>query len=63
MELQDWWLPHFYQQRSLVLQPSKPARKGKKKAIVAVAHAMLMIAYPVWSNDQNGSRSKHLRMR
>jgi hypothetical protein len=29
VELKDWWLPHFYQQRPLVLQPTKPARKRK----------------------------------
>ena len=31
VELRDWWLPHFYQQRPLVLQPtSKPKSKQKK---------------------------------
>ena len=25
VELQDWWLPHFYQQRPLVLQPTRPS--------------------------------------
>jgi hypothetical protein len=28
VELKDWWLPHFYQQRPLVLQPTEPARKS-----------------------------------
>jgi tetratricopeptide (TPR) repeat protein len=31
MELRDWWLPHYYQQRPLVLQPTKTIRKGKKQ--------------------------------
>jgi len=37
VELQDWWLPHFYQQRSLVLQPDKPVAKRKKKQAVGTA--------------------------
>ncbi len=28
--LRDWWLPHYYQQRPVSLQPTKPARKRKK---------------------------------
>jgi tetratricopeptide (TPR) repeat protein len=32
LELRDWWLPHFYQQRPLVLQPAKSARKRKSQA-------------------------------
>jgi len=30
VELRDWWLPHFYQQRPLKLQPSKPRRRDKE---------------------------------
>ena len=32
IELRDWWLPHFYQQRPLVLQPTKLGRKKKQQA-------------------------------
>jgi len=28
--LRDWWLPHYYQQRPVSLQPAKPTRKRKK---------------------------------
>jgi tetratricopeptide (TPR) repeat protein len=28
--LRDWWLPHYYQQRTVSLQPDKPARRRKK---------------------------------
>jgi len=31
IELRDWWLPHFYQQRPLILQPTKPMHKHKKQ--------------------------------
>ncbi len=35
VELKDWWLPHFYQQRPLVLQPTKkPKSKQKKQHLV-----------------------------
>ena len=27
--LRDWWLPHYYQQRPVLLQSTKPARKRK----------------------------------
>ncbi len=30
VELRDWWLPHFYQQRPLALQATRPARKRKQ---------------------------------
>ena len=30
--LRDWWLPHYYQQRPVSLQPTKPTRKRKKAA-------------------------------
>ncbi len=29
--LRDWWLPHYYQQRPVLLQPTKPARKRTSK--------------------------------
>ncbi len=29
--LRDWWLPHFYQQRSLTLIPSKQAHRPRKR--------------------------------
>ena len=31
VRLRDWWLPHYYQQRPVQLQPTKPARKRKRK--------------------------------
>lgn len=31
VELHDWWLPHFYQQRPLALQPTMPSHKRKKQ--------------------------------
>jgi hypothetical protein len=33
IKLRDWWLPHFYQQRSMVLQATKPVRKKKQVSI------------------------------
>ena len=27
VELRDWWLPHYYQQRPLELRPTRPSRK------------------------------------
>jgi tetratricopeptide (TPR) repeat protein len=32
VRLRDWWLPHYYQQRPVSLQPTKPTRKRKKAA-------------------------------
>jgi tetratricopeptide (TPR) repeat protein len=34
--LRDWWLPHYYQQRPVSLQPTKPARKRKHVAETAL---------------------------
>ncbi len=31
VKLYDWWLPHFYQQRSLTLEPTKPVSKHKRR--------------------------------
>ncbi len=31
VELRDWWLPHFYQQRPLALQATQPMRTRKKR--------------------------------
>src|SRR5579884_1661216 len=28
--MRDWWLPHYYQQRPVLLQPARPNRKRKK---------------------------------
>jgi tetratricopeptide (TPR) repeat protein len=36
--LRDWWLPHYYQQRSVSLQPAKPTRKRKKVPEVTLPH-------------------------
>lgn len=36
VELRDWWLSHYYQQRPLVLQPTRPARKRKQAKAVTV---------------------------
>jgi tetratricopeptide (TPR) repeat protein len=35
VELRDWWVPHFYQQRALTLRPS---RRRRKRAQVAETH-------------------------
>src|SRR5260370_32910995 len=32
--MRDWWLPHFYQQRPLILRATKAPRKRKKSATV-----------------------------
>jgi tetratricopeptide (TPR) repeat protein len=32
VELRDWWLPHFYQQRALTLQPTGRKRKKQRSA-------------------------------
>src|SRR6266567_1758971 len=38
VELRDWWLPHYFQQRSLVLQTTgKPKSKAKKQPASALA--------------------------
>src|SRR6266446_3662904 len=31
VKLRDWWLPHYYQQRPVLLQSTKPARKRKSR--------------------------------
>jgi tetratricopeptide (TPR) repeat protein len=31
IELRDWWLPHYYQQRPLVFSATKSTRKSKRK--------------------------------
>ncbi len=31
VELQDWWLPHFYQQRPLELRPTRPSGELKQE--------------------------------
>ncbi len=37
VELRDWWLPHYYQQRPLVLQATrKPKSKAKKQPAAAL---------------------------
>ena len=36
VELRDWWLPHFYQQRPLALQATRPTRKRKQPQVSAV---------------------------
>ena len=39
VELRDWWLPHFYQQRPLELRPTRPS--GELKQELAPASARL----------------------
>ena len=36
VELRDWWLPHYYQQRPLALQATRPTRKRKQPQVRAV---------------------------
>ncbi len=33
VELRDWWLPHFYQQRPLELRPTRPSGQLKQESI------------------------------
>src|SRR5258706_8923868 len=35
VRLQDWWLPHFYQQRPLVLQGTRPSGPLKQEALAS----------------------------
>jgi hypothetical protein len=37
VKLLDWWVPHYYQQRPLELQPAQPVRKGKKREVSRLA--------------------------
>jgi tetratricopeptide (TPR) repeat protein len=45
--LRDWWLPHYYQQRPVLLEPTKPVRKRKsKKASAGVSLPRLSESMP-----------------
>ena len=44
VELRDWWLPHFYQQRPLELRPTRPS--GELKQEVAPSSVRLSESMP-----------------
>src|SRR6266566_1177763 len=46
VELRDWWLPHYYQQRPLALQATRPARRRKSSQPAGMALARLNSEMP-----------------
>jgi tetratricopeptide (TPR) repeat protein len=46
VELRDWWLPHFYQQRPLELRPTRPSGQLEQKSTSSVRLSESMPAEP-----------------
>jgi tetratricopeptide (TPR) repeat protein len=59
VELQDWWLPHFYQQMPLLLRPTR--KKGtRKKEIPQETRPVLSAAMPLAPRYGFSGRSREL---
>lgn len=59
VELRDWWLPHYYQQRSLVFSETREVRKRKPKPAQAT-HARLNEQMPEEPRYGFSGRSREL---